>query len=665
MNILRLVLTVVLCVCSVAASAEWTQLHEAAAKGNVAQIEFLVDAGMNVNAKSASKTTPLHEAAVLGKTAAIKALAAKGADVDAKDVDGRTPLYTAALAEQASAVVSLIGLGSDVNTRNSQGRTPLHLAAFFGDVAMIEALTKWGANLDAKENKYRDTPLHYAAINGHVSAIQALLRAGANANTQNKLGRLPRHYAEKKGHTRSVNALSQAAKIRTMAKAAVERHMAEVTKQSEFPVEHEGGSGSPSREGAEELATTDDEGRANRLMIEAIKAIESAEIEPSAQGKYELLRQAFDNLTKIIERFPATELAVKLATGQRIGNVSLAGVRKAMDQMRVSGPRKDGAPMQVWRLGAGVVAVALLPGGRQAVTVDRNGVMTLHDIETGRLLRTWRQEGGLSDVDLTRRRSGGASTVAVSPRGRAVLTAGKNGNVVLHDVGTGRVLSEWQHGQAVGAVALSRVRDRGLALVGAGREALLVDTRELKVRRSWRGKSPVTSVAVAPDGQWILAGFADGSAVLGDASTGKTLHTWKHRGSGGGGIMSAAFSPDGRRVLIGAANRTAVLRDVSTGKTLHEWQIGNRVTSVAYSRDGRWVLTGDEEYEVELHDTQTGRTVRKWRYDTSAEAVAFAPSDRQVLMGFADGMVILCDIQLPKKGRGNARTYLNNHSGCW
>ena len=528
---------------------------------------------------------------------------------------------------------------------------------------MIEALAKFGANLDAKDNKHRDSPLHYAAVNGHASAIEALLRAGANASMQNKRGLLPRHYAERKGHTRAVNVLSQAAKIRTIAKAAAARYMARARKQSESPVVHEEESEPPSREGTEEMATTDDQGRANTLMIEAIKAMEAAETEPSGQRKYELLKLAFDNLTRIVERFPATDLAVKLATGQRIGNISLARVRKAMQQMRVSEPRKEGAPVQVWRHEGGVVAVALPPGRGQALTVDRNGTAALHDIETGNLLRTWRHDGGLSDVDLTRRRSGGASTIAVSPRGRAVLTAGKNGEVALHDVGTGRIRSEWQHRRAVGAVALSR--DSGLALVGVGREALLVDTRGMKIRRSWRGKSPVTSVALAPDGRWILAGFADGRAVLGNASTGKTLQTWKHRGSGGGGVMAAAFSPDGRRVLTGAANRTAVLRDVSTGKTLHEWKNGRRVTSVSISRDGRWVLTGDEEYEVELHDSQTGRTVRKWRYDASAEAVAFSPDSRQALMGFADGLVILCEIQMPRRSRGYERTFLSSDGGCW
>ena len=524
---------------------------------------------------------------------------------------------------------------------------------------MIEALAKFGANLDAKENKYRDSPLHYAAVNGHASSVEALIRAGANASMPNMRGLLPRHYAESKGHTRVANVLSQAAR----SQASVERYMAGAGKQSESTLVHEDESGPSSREGTEELATTDNQGRANRLMVEAIKAMEAAETEPSGQRKYELLRQAFDSLARIVERYPATDLAVKLATGQRIGSISLAGVRRAMEQMRVPEPREDGAPVQVWRHEAGIVAVALPPGTGHALTVDRNGTAALHDIETGNLLRTWRHDGGLSDADLTRRRSGGASTVAVSPRGRTVLMAGNDGDLVLRDASTGRVRSKWQHGGAVGAVAMSR--DRGLALVGVGREALLVDTRGMKVRRSWRGKSPVTSVALAPDGRWILAGFADGRTVLGNASTGGTHKTWKHRDSGGGGITSAAFSPDGRRVLIGAANRIAELHDVSTGETLHEWQHGRRVTSVAWSRDGRWALTGDEEYEVELHDAYSGRTLRKWRYDTSAEAVAFGPGDRKVMMGFADGVVILCEIQIPRNQRGYQRTYLSSNGGCW
>ena len=408
----------------------------------------------------------------------------------------------------------------------------------------------------------------------------------------------------------------------------------------------------------------DEAPRANRLMVEAVRLVQSSELEASAEAKYALLKKAYDNLLAIVQHHPSTELAVKLATGQRIGNISLAGLREVLDQVRTGMPRKAGAPVRVWELSSGVSAVALVSGGVQALAVGRDGVAVLYDVETGTLVRTWRHAGGLSDVDLSRRRRGGASTVAVSPRGQRMLTAGRDGAVQLRSVGTGRIVSKWTHDRPAGAVALSR--DRRLALVGAGREAVLVDAGELAIRRSWRGKSPVTAVAFAPGGRWILAGFADGRAVLGEAETGRTLHTWKHRGSGGGGVMAAAFSRDGRRVVVGAANQRAVLREVATGRTLREWRAGRRVTSVALSRAGGWVLTADEGHEVELHDARTGRTVRKWRYGDSAEAVALSPDGRRAFMGFADGVAILCDVRLPERRRRvAARTSLTRDGGCW
>ena len=407
----------------------------------------------------------------------------------------------------------------------------------------------------------------------------------------------------------------------------------------------------------------DDTGQANRLMVEAVQLVQASELEPSSEGKSALLEQALDNLLKIIDHYPSTDLALQLVTGQPVGNISLTGVRKALDEVRRVVPRKAGAPVRVWTLTAGVASVALPADGSQALVVGRDGIAALHDVATGELLRTWQHSGGLSDVALSRRGRGGVSSVAVSPRGRRALTAGRDGSVQLRAVETGKKLNEWTHERLASAVALSR--DRRLALVGAGQEAVLVDAEALTILHTWRGGSPVTSVAYAPRGQWIFAGFADGSAVLGEAATGATVHTWRHPGSGGGGVMSAAFSSDGRTVVAGAANQVAVLRDVGSGRILHEWSVGYRVTSVAYSRDGAWVLTADEGHEVELHDTRTGRTVRKWRYEASAEAVAISPTGRWALMGFADGTAILCDIRLPERRRGYARTSLTRESGCW
>ena len=392
----------------------------------------------------------------------------------------------------------------------------------------------------------------------------------------------------------------------------------------------------------------DDDARANRLMVEAVSLIQASEREPSAAGKFRFLKEAHDNLVEIVDQHPSSDLAVRLATGQAVGSVSLSGVREAMERARIAEPAKPGAPIHVWRNGSAVVEVAFSSTGDGWVLIaSRGGVVAVHDARTGALLGTWQH--------------GPQMSAALSPDGRHVLTASRDGVVALRDAPTGRVQVEWRHRRAVGAVALAR--DTGFALVGSGRAALLVDTRTVQIRHDWRHGSPVTSVAYSPDGRWILAGYADGTALLGNARTGRTIHQWKHPGSGGGGVTSASFSPDGARVLTGAANRRAVLHDIATGRIVHEWKTGARVKAVAYS--GRWVLTGDDDYEVELHDARTGRTLRKWRYRAPPTAVAFSPGDRGALMGFSDGTVILCDIRLREGRRGYERTSLTPDGGCW
>ena len=320
--------------------------------------------------------------------------------------------------------------------------------------------------------------------------------------------------------------------------------------------------------------SADDTARANRLLIGAVDHIRDAELEPSPEGKFVLQKKAHDNLVEIVERYPSTDLAVKLATGQRIGALSLPAVRKAMDRAgreRVLRPTPDGAPIGFWQHGASIIAIAMNHSGRHVLAVDGNGVGAVGDIGTGDHLRTWRHG------------SGDGRAAAFSPRGERVLTVGRRGLASLRATETGRILgNSWEHDYKVVGVALSR--DRRKALVGAGHAALLIDVGTLDILRRWRRKPPVTSVAWSPGGRWILAGFADGKTVLGEAGTGKTRHEWEHPGSGAGGLMSAAFSANGRRVLTGGANWQAVLRETRSGQVLRQWQVGARVTSVALSQ---------------------------------------------------------------------------------
>ena len=86
----------------------------------------------------------------------------------------------------------------------------------------------------------------------------------------------------------------------------------------------------------------DDEAEVNRRFVEAVALLEAAESESAAPTKLALLEQVETTLQTIITRYPSTTLAVKLASGQQIGNVSLATVATAVEAAR--GPACQVAP---------------------------------------------------------------------------------------------------------------------------------------------------------------------------------------------------------------------------------------------------------------------------------------------------------------------------------
>lgn len=167
-----------------------TDLHAAAAAGDVAKVYKLVKAGSKLEYPDASGHTALHEAAFNGRTNTVAMLLEEGAALDATTADGVTALHLAAASGEQEVAELLLDRGLSVNTQGqNHGDTPLHRAVGNGKLKMAELLMQRGAAIQG--DKYGYTPLHTAASTGNLAAVQLMLANGADIDAKNEEGKTP------------------------------------------------------------------------------------------------------------------------------------------------------------------------------------------------------------------------------------------------------------------------------------------------------------------------------------------------------------------------------------------------------------------------------------------------------------------------------------------
>ncbi len=114
-------------------------------------IELFIDSGVDVNVKDKDGNTALHEAAIKGYLDIVRWLIGNGADVNVENSDGGdTALHLAALHGHTDVVKVLIWNGADLNDKHN-GYTALHYAASCGYVEIVKDLLENGADLNAKD----------------------------------------------------------------------------------------------------------------------------------------------------------------------------------------------------------------------------------------------------------------------------------------------------------------------------------------------------------------------------------------------------------------------------------------------------------------------------------------------------------------------------------
>ena len=114
-----------------------------------------------------------------------------GVDVDAKTPDEETALYLAVRHGATGCVEVLLAAGAALNLREGHGLTPaLHYAAGRGDTKIVSLLVDAGVDVDAKTPDI-ETALYLAVRHWATGCVEVLLAAGASPNLRLRYGLTP------------------------------------------------------------------------------------------------------------------------------------------------------------------------------------------------------------------------------------------------------------------------------------------------------------------------------------------------------------------------------------------------------------------------------------------------------------------------------------------
>jgi WD40 repeat protein len=248
----------------------------------------------------------------------------------------------------------------------------------------------------------------------------------------------------------------------------------------------------------------------------------------------------------------------------------------------------------------GVTAVAFSSDGQRLASASGVWDERAHRYAAGEI-KLW--DASTGDVQATSRRHAGAVlSLAFSPDGQLLASAGMDGVVHVRRVPDGdNVLTLEGHTQAVTSVAFS---PDGQWLVSAGfdGEARVWDVRTGTTQRSWPTRAIVSGAAISKDGRRLaLAGYG-GWLTVWDPLMGERLLTLKGHTAG---VTSVAFSPDGTRLVASGEDGTVRVWEAKSGQEVLVLKGHARIVrGVAFSRDGTRIVSGGWDRTVRLWDAR-------------------------------------------------------------
>jgi WD40 repeat protein/serine/threonine protein kinase len=235
-------------------------------------------------------------------------------------------------------------------------------------------------------------------------------------------------------------------------------------------------------------------------------------------------------------------------------------------------------------------------------------------------------------------------SLAFSPEGQLLATAGDGKNVKIWDTGSGNLMNALDD-QSRGDLRVAFLPD-GRRIASAGWE-WVVRIWDLKTGKPIPPSSghnwAVWGLAASPDGRHVASASVDGTVRLWDVDSGKEVagsplekraHPW-----------CVAFSGDGRQLATICMDNSVKIWDTATWKLLRSLPDPTGMPrSVAFSPDGRCLAWGGTDFTVKVWHAANREPQILRGHTNCVRGVAFSPDGKQIASASADGTVKIWNV---------------------
>ena len=236
------------------------------------------------------------------------------------------------------------------------------------------------------------------------------------------------------------------------------------------------------------------------------------------------------------------------------------------------------------------------------------GSLLIWDGQSGRLLAS----SGIAGLPVG---------LAFSPDSRTIAVGSWPGGVTLHDSESGRLIRTFE-GLATPVRGLEFTPDGRMLIAGASEGKIIawdVESGQERLRFDRGPYLPVNSLAISGDGRFVAAagGFRPGSTTLHDLATGQTVAkaslanvhepvafvtgTSTLAGVEGGGLQLTDLDRDGA-ALTSSAFPARPLTLFADGRRI-------LIRALAFSADGRLIASGGDDEIMRVWDSASGRLI--------------------------------------------------------